>query len=122
MNIQKLDLKELMKASICSFAIAKRLKAEGITRQFTYAYDDQGDLCDGGWLEGIIQKPFYPAIDLASAIGLVEEVPGIENCQLQFHQVPNRPDFYSISLNNWNAIDTNLPDLLMWTWLKFKKK
>lgn len=111
---KQLDLSELFKKSLCSFEIAKKARAEGMTCANTfYAYDPNGDLGDGGWLEKITGTEMYPAINLAFSIGMLDNT-DLKSDKIQLSEEDGK---YSLHYEDEIYQSENLVDVIVELWI-----
>ncbi len=129
---KQIDLRKRFKDNICSFDIAKKAAAAGMTCANTfYAYDEHGELTDGAWLaegvEGVnknllaslpnFKAPIlFPAINLPMAIGMLEDT------DLEYKMMDCYFDekyFFRYAGNIYKS--NKLVDLLVEVWIKHKK-
>ena len=117
--MKKLDLRAEFKKSICSFEVAKKASEAGMSCANTYyAYDENGGLNDGAWLEKVTGAKMYPAINIALAIGLLENL-SIEPDLNAFSEKDNK--FCFEHKGNTTEAET-LADLCVLVWIKYKNK
>jgi len=124
-EMNTLDLKQLFKSNVCSFEMAKKMKEDGMTCQNTFfVYDDHGEVADAGWLESLGYNYFYPCINLALAIRMMESLP-IQHEKIELWQIqegPTLPAFYYLKYDGGQADSSeNLVDLLLTFYLKHNK-
>lgn len=124
--MQTLKLTDLFKENLCSFEMAKRVKEAGATCANTYfAYDDQGEVSNAGWLENLGFNDFYPCINLAFAISVLEETQidpdKIELWYLDSESYPTKKEYFFKYDGGEVLSSENLVDLLLEVCLKNKK-
>ena len=70
----KIDLTKRFREELCSFTMAKKAKINGMTCANTYfAYDSNGDVTSGGWLESMGYDNFFPCINFPFACSMLED-------------------------------------------------
>ena len=125
--MQHYNINELFKANTCTFEMAKVVKDVGMTCTNTYfAYDDKGEVTDGGWLDELgLQNQFYPCINLAFALHMLEDTglypEKIELWSLDSNEHPTQTVFYFKYCDDPALESTNQVDLLLLVWMKYKK-
>lgn len=112
----QINLEKLFYSGICSYDMAKRLAANGITTKINHlwlAYDVNGELITGKWLS---KAGFcvYPAIDFQTAIVLLEEV--VDNTSV-IEVVLNDSGKYQVEFKGAKIITENIVDLILELWL-----
>lgn len=140
MEKTQINLREEFKQNLCSFEVAKKAKAAGMTCANTYfAYDKDGNIGDGGWMEDeknikMIReqtgKPnwqppvFYPAINLAFAIGMLEHT-DIDFGNFECFEIWDEKkglEFVAEYEGKEVFKSKNLTDLFVEVWIKHKNK
>lgn len=117
----KIDLPGLFKKSICTFAAAQKAAEHGFTCANTYyAYDERGEVTNGGWLQDVAGCKMYPAINIALAIGILEDTDVIKYWDGVAIYLSN--GMYYFKCDVFNAQNENLCDLLIDVWINFKTK
>lgn len=118
----KLDLSQIFKQNICTFAVAKQAAAAGMTPANTYfSYDDSGGLSDGAWTGPVLKKKFYPAINLLLALYMATEETTLtlDDPTLEFFADP-AGDFFMFNYRGDQIKTNNLVDLFVLVWIKYK--
>lgn len=128
---KKINLTDLFKDSLCSFDLAKKAKLAGISPENTfYAFDELGEINDGGWMYGEKAKEFtahipgwkppvyYPAINLPFAIGLLEDC-DIDPRDIECHEFNGK---YFLKYKDTLLQGTKAVDLFVEFYLIYKKK
>lgn len=128
--MELIDLKSLFTDSVCSFEAAKKARASGFSCANTFfAYDDKGEVTDGGaWLEDIFNEPdkFFPCINIAMAVSLLGDTDLDSNMILLFRMDKgpepfDRPNYVFQYNGKLEFTNTNLADLLIDVWIRYKK-
>ncbi len=142
MEKTKINLTEEFKENLCSFSVAKKAKAAGMTSANTfYAYDPKGELIDAGWMEADnnikmireqTNKPdwqpplMFPAINLPFAIGMLEDTTitkqiaeGKFECYELWDENKGIEFFFEIGSDKLKS--RKLVDLIVEVWIKYKK-
>jgi hypothetical protein len=127
----KIDLQKTFQDNLCSFDVAKKLKEAGMTCANTYyAFDDKGQINDGAWMENPekIKERFglkdfnppvmYPAINLAMAIGMIEDT-DIDVKRFECYQFNGK---YFFKYKDETYQSEKLVDVMLQVWLKHSKK
>jgi hypothetical protein len=113
----EISLKEEFISSLCTFEVSKKAKMAGATCANTYlAYDDTGEITDGGYLEKIGCAGYYPAISLPFAILMLDDT-DIEVDTIRFIK---NDEGYIFSANNKSFKSENIVDVLVLAWIEFK--
>lgn len=136
--MEKLDLKQIFDSNLCSFHVAVKAKKAGFTCANTfYAYDENGNVTDAGWMEnggqgeikGLLASlpkfkapTLYPAINICMAIGLIEDTTlDISKCEFK-HTFTTKGEWkYMFIYNKDEMFSERLADLMVLVWLKYKK-
>lgn len=128
--MKTLNIADLFKQNLCSFEMAKKVKAAGMTCANTFfVYDDQGEVADAGWLESLGFNDFYPCINLAFAIsmldsketiGTLQDVNKIELWEMDSESYPTKKEYFFKYDGGEVLSSENLVDLLLEVWLKYK--
>lgn len=120
----KVDLKSEFQNNLCSFDLAKEAKKAGMTCANTFfAYEEDGSICDGGWIESLGYDGYYPAINLSFALFMLDEVPAkmYDIVKTDDEDRPYKVTFTRAdsSVNYFEA--AKLVDAVLLVWLKSKE-
>lgn len=118
----KIDFQELFDFSVCSFEVAKKAAAAGMTCANTFfAYNEKGEVGDSGWLQKIYDKAkFYPVINTPLAIFMLEDTTidlGDESFGL-FNNTETKT--FVLKYKGDEISDANLVNVLVLAWIKYK--
>ena len=117
---QNINLTARFKAEICTFETAKKAKASGMTCANTYyAYDEKGELNNGGWLDGIFDD-YSPAIQFPFAVTMLEDI-GIDIKEILLYQDDQDGGKFYLIYRKELLQSRNLVDVLVHLWLIHKK-
>jgi|CXWK01.1.fsa_nt_gi hypothetical protein len=124
--MKTLDLKQLFTNNVCSFEMAKKMKEAGMTCANTFfVYDSQGEVADAGWMEELGFNDFYPCINLAFAISMIEDtavpVDKIELWEMDNDKYPTGKQYFFKCEGDETLSSENLIDLILMVYLKYKK-
>lgn len=121
MHQNKLDLKKLFLANICSFEMAKKAAAAGFTCANTFfSYDPDGSLNDGAWLQNVTGSKMFPAINICLAIGMIEDLDSsVEVLKIDLYEYSGK---YFLKYKDQTCQSENLVDVIIEFWLANKKK
>lgn len=118
---KQIDLSKLFIESLCSFECSKKAKQAGMTCANTfYAYNNKGELGDGAWLETVTGAEMYPAINLAFAIGMLDDT-NLKFDKVKCEENDVLSNKYSISYEDEVYKSNNLIDIIIELWIKHKK-
>lgn len=135
----EINLTDEFKENICSFYVAKKAKAAGMNSANTfYAYDEEGQTTDAGWMESEnnlkmlreqLKNPrwmppvMYPAINLPFAIGMLEDTT-IDHKKLECWEEWDEEKGTTFFFKTGDDVmqNTKLVDLMVEVWIKYKKK
>ncbi len=117
--MKKLNLTERFKQEICSFETAKKIAAAGMTCANTFiAYNKDGEVNDAAWMQNITGIKLYPCVNFALACIMMEDT-SIDFNNTELYQ---DGDMYRLTWENEVYENTNIVDLLMELWVKFKNE
>lgn len=88
--METIDIVKTFSDNHCSFTVAKQLREKTNLKpdRFDLAYDEQGAVSDGQWLENIVMGiKYYSAPSLCQAILLLESLPGKNLDQFEFKKL-----------------------------------
>jgi hypothetical protein len=114
-----INLKERFKEEICSFEVAKKAKEAGMTCANTYlAYNNDGSVTTGAWLESVGYNHLYPCINFVLACIMVEDV-----CPNPLKiELTENDGIYFFYYEGQSYQSNNIVDVMIEFWIKNNRK
>lgn len=119
----KIDIGKSFRNSVCSFEVAKKIAEKGFTCANTFlAYDENGEIGDGGWLQKVTGAKMYPCVNLAMAY-VVAENTSAELDKMALYQVCHNDKEPTFKLTYKDKVyeAERCADVLLLFWCDFKK-
>ncbi len=114
----KINILDMAKHYLCSFEMAKQASAAGMTCANTYfSYDENGNIGDGGWLEGLGYQNFYPCINFPFAVAMLEDT----DLDASKVQVVKNGSKFIFSYDTETAESSNIVDVIIMMWIRHRK-
>ena len=123
--MQQIDLQKRFKAEICSFEMAKKIRAAGMTCANTYfSYDEDGQVGDGAWLGEISERyGMAPCVQFPFAVAMLEEViEDFDNISISRYDMADWGERFEVAYDGEAFESNNLVDAILSLWLKYKKQ
>ncbi len=114
-----IDLSKRFEAELCTFEVAKKARAAGMTCANTFlSYDENGERGDGAWLEKITGSIQYPCINFPLALMMMEGT-DLDFSKVQMVESEGK---FVLKYNGEKIESGNIVDTLILAWIKHKKK
>lgn len=114
----EINILQRFRDELCTFEVAKKAAAAGMTCANTFfAYDEHGEVTDGGWLQKVTGLTYYPAINFAMSVAMLENM----TFPVSAIKLEQEGDSFFLTCNEITISANNIVDVIILTWIKYKR-